>query len=157
MSNFSTFLFFILAFFTFLNSTLFAQTATLGSWGPVLPSTVIPVAVANLPNGKLLTWSSYDRLKYGLDSPNGRTFVSIFDPTTNTFTERLVAETGHDMFCPGIANLPDGKILVSGGSSSSKTTIYDPVANTFVNSNNMNTPRGYNSNITHFPMGVFSP
>lgn len=116
------------------------------AWGPVIPFPIIPVAAANLPNGKLLTWSAYSPTTFGGD--NGRTYTAIFDPATGQSEPRLVAETGHDMFCPGIALLPDGKVHVSGGSSSQRTSIYDYASNTWSASAGMIIPRGYQSSIT---------
>lgn len=66
----------------------------------------MPVAASNLPNGKVLMWSAYAKTSFGRD--RGRTQTLIFDPTALTFSERRVSNTGHDMFCPGIANLADG-------------------------------------------------
>ncbi len=50
------------------------------------------------------------------------------------------------MFCPGTSNLPDGRLLVSGGLSSAATSIYDPAANTWSTAAQMNIPRGYQAN-----------
>jgi hypothetical protein len=58
----------------------------------------------------------------------------------------MVTETGHDMFCPGTTLLPDGRVLVSGGSSSQKTSIYNPADNSWNTGALMNIPRGYPGN-----------
>jgi galactose oxidase len=47
------------------------------------------------------------------------------------------------MFCPGTTNLFDGRILINGGSSSRKTTIYNPANNTWAADAQMVIPRGY--------------
>lgn len=114
---------------------------SLGLWSGRINLPIVPVAAANLPNGQLLLWSAYDRLNFGGD--NQKTYTALFNPAGNTVTERLVAETGHDMFCPGTANLGDGRVLVNGGSSSSKTSIYNPATNTWQIGQTMNIPRGY--------------
>ena len=90
-------------------------------------------------------WSAYDQFTYEGDigSANGQTFTSLFDPATGSSSSILVTNTGDDMFCPGTANLPDGRILVNGGSSSPKTSIYDPSAGTWSSSGRMNITRGY--------------
>lgn len=110
-------------------------------WSEVIPLSIVPVAAAHLPDGKLLTWSAYDRLNFGGD--HGYTYTVIFDPATLTGSERVVSETGHDMFCPGIANLADGRILVNGGSSTARTSIYDPATATWSADAQMNIGRGY--------------
>lgn len=112
-----------------------------GLWSSLIPLPIVPVAAANLPSGQLLLWSAYDRLTFGGD--NGRTYTAIYNPANNAATERLVSETGHDMFCPGTANLADGRVLVNGGSSSTKTSIYNPFNNTWQTAQPMALGRGY--------------
>ncbi len=52
-----------------------------------------------------------------------RRYTAVLQPNHRQLNKQvLVSNTGHDMFCPGIANLPDGRLLVNGGSSSSKTS-----------------------------------
>lgn len=100
---------------------------------------MVPASAANLPNGKLLFWSSADRFTDG--APSGSTYTSLFDPATNTATETLVTNTGHDMFCTGTTNLPDGRVLANGGKDAGKTSIYDPVTNTWSTAAAMNVAR----------------
>ena len=128
-SNLPTIIFLLLLCFGFKS---FSQTSppsphTHGQWSPVIEFGIVPVAIANLPDGRLVTWSS----KYhdDFDMNDGYTFTQIFDPTIGEHggvLPRKVTETFHDMFCPGINNLADGRILVTGGSSDEKTSIYDP-------------------------------
>ncbi|HWO09269.1 MAG TPA: galactose oxidase-like domain-containing protein, partial [Polyangiaceae bacterium] len=114
--------------------------AALAQWSAVIPLSLVPVSGANLPDGKVLLWSAEDRFQFG---GNGRTYTTTFDPATGTATERLVTETHHDMFCPGTANLPDGRILVNGGLDAGTTSIFDPVAGTWTNGDTMNIERAY--------------
>ena len=146
-------LLFVVLLATFQVNVATSQNGTQGSWGPVMPSSVIPVSAANLTNGKILVWAADTKTNFG---GGGRTYTSVFDPSNNSFTEMLVTNTAHQMFCPGIANLPDGKILVTGGGSSEKASIYDPVTNTFSISGDMNTPRGYHSMVTLSDGRVFT-
>jgi hypothetical protein len=90
-------------------------------------------------------WSAFEPYSYEGDIGNaaGQTYFAVFNPTTETSTDALVTHTGADMFCPGTAVLPDGRVLVNGGSSSSKTSIYSPVTSTWSTSGAMNVPRGY--------------
>ena len=74
----------------------------------------MPAAAANLPNGKVILWSAETRFSFNL-SNTGRTYTTIFDPATQSASETLVSSTGHNMFCPGTTNLPDGRLLISGG------------------------------------------
>ena len=67
-----------------------------------------------------------------------------------------MVNTGHDMFCPGTSMLPDGKILISGGSNSSKTTLYNPATNAWSAGPDMMIARGYQSNVTTSTGEVFT-
>ncbi len=115
------------------------------SWTPVISLPVTPIAIANLPNGQLLMWSAFAPYAYEGDigSAAGQTYYGVFNPATETSTEVIVANTGADMFCPGIAVLPDGRVLVNGGSSSPKTSIYSQAGSSWTTSGEMNVPRGY--------------
>ena len=115
-----------------------------GVWSPLIPLTMVTPSAALLPNGKVALWASSDRFTDG--APSGRTYTTLFDPQTQTATETLVTNTGHDMFCTGTTNLPDGRILANGGKDSAKTSIYDPVTNAWTTGPLMTIPRGYNAN-----------
>ena len=130
------------------------QNSTTGNWSPVYTGDMIPVAAANLPDGKILAWSAKSRLNFGGD--NGRTFTSIFNPTNNRFTTTLISNTNHDMFCPGTANIGNGEIVVTGGSSSAKTSIYNPSTNTWRSGQDMKQARGYHSMCTLTDGRVFT-
>ena len=107
---------------------------------------LVASAAANLPDGRILTWSAYAKLKfhYG-DVGIGKTYTSVFDPKTNRSSDGLVSNTEHDMFCPGTALLEDGRVMVTGGSSDQQTSIYDPVSSAWSKGPKMNTPRAYHS------------
>ena len=49
------------------------------------------------------------------------------------------------MFCPGTATLGDGRVMISGGSSSDEVTFYDSKSNTWSKGHKMKIPRGYHS------------
>ena len=126
-----------------------AGSTTGGKWSAPIPLSLVPAAAANLPDGNLLLWSSNSRLSFG---GGGQTYTAIFNPATNQAMERLVFQTGHDMFCPGTSNLSDGRILVNGGVNSSVTSIYDPVSASWSATSTMNLGRGYQAN-TVLPTG----
>ena len=118
-----------------------------GSWGPVIQSPSIPVAAANLPDGKILTWAAYkadDYQPYGNDF--GQTYTTIFDPETGQSTLELVSETTHDMFCMGANILEDGRVLINGGNSEAKTSIFNGSSMTWDTASEMNIPRAYQGN-----------
>jgi galactose oxidase len=124
-----------------------------GAWGAPIGLPVIPVAVVPLPNGKVLAWSSGTPDTF--PSP-GKTYTSIVDPETRVVSQRIVNETGHDMFCPGISILPDGRVLITGGDDTQKTSIYDPANNAWTNGAQMTMGRGYQSTTTLSDGRVFN-
>lgn len=71
-------------------------------------------------------------------------------------SQRTIANTQHDMFCPGISSLPDGRIIISGGSDADDTTFFDPSTNAFVKGPALKTPRGYQTSTTLSDGRVFT-
>ncbi|HHS95269.1 MAG TPA: hypothetical protein ENJ45_01675, partial [Phaeodactylibacter sp.] len=117
-----------------------------GAWSSVIPMPLVAVAASNMPDGRLMTWSARDKMAFGGNL--GRTWTAIFDPANNSSVEFLIENTQHDMFCPGVTTLPDGRILASGGSSSDKSSIYDPYTGGWSTNDPLNIPRGYQSQVT---------
>ena len=127
-----------------------------GDWsGPInLPN--IPVAAAVLPNGFVVSWSSWDRFTFGGNGPR-QSYTSIWNPETGEVSEVLVTNTLHDMFCPGIAMLPDGRLLVMGGGEFvTSTSIYDFETGTWSDGPDMDTRRWYNTALTLANGDVFT-
>ncbi|GAB6845825.1 hypothetical protein HNR00_004206 [Methylorubrum rhodinum] len=106
---------------------------------------IVPVAGAVLPNGKVVFWAAEQRTSF--NSGNG-TWTTLYDPATDRSVDTYVANTGHNMFCPGTNVLPDGRILITGGITAGVSTIYDPAANTWTRVADMNITRGYNASTT---------
>ncbi|MFI8340968.1 discoidin domain-containing protein [Streptomyces sp. NPDC085639] len=118
-----------------------ASPAVHGSWGRITGFPLVPVATAALPGDKLLAWSAYAVDRFG--GSNGYTQTAILDLKTGKVTQRRIDNTGHDMFCPGIAVLADGRVLVTGGSNAEKASIYDPATDDWSATTSMNIARGY--------------
>ncbi|MEL6859548.1 MAG: RICIN domain-containing protein [Pseudomonadota bacterium] len=114
-----------------------------GRWQGPYDLPLVPAAGANLPDGKILGWSARAKFSFGRGAQ--QTVTTIFDPATLTATEQVISNTGHDMFCPGTAMLQDGRIMVTGGNTDARTSIYDPRSGTWSASTEMNTPRGYHA------------
>lgn len=119
-----------------------------GQWGPVIPLPLVPVAISNLPDGKILMWSA-DHTHTFMDnmSADVPTKTVIFDPVTATY-ETIVDQPHHNMFCPGICNLSDGRIMVTGGISYANSSIYDPKTKKWTHAEDMNYGRGYQGSVT---------
>ncbi|MGW7457320.1 discoidin domain-containing protein [Streptomyces sp. NPDC054797] len=118
-----------------------ADSAVHGSWDRITGFPLVPVATAVLPGDKLLAWSAYATDRFG--GSNGYTQTAILDLKTGKVTQRRIDNTGHDMFCPGIAMLADGRVLVTGGSNAEKASIYDPATDAWSATASMNIARGY--------------
>ena len=116
---------------------------TKGTWSSTVGFPVIPVAAANLPDGRVLVWSAYLSNDYGMNA--GYTQTAIFDPATMQVTQRTISETQHDMFCPGHRRCcRDGRLLVTGGSDERPDQHLRPaVPTSWTSGPPMNIPRGY--------------
>lgn len=132
----------LLASVTSVSDSLAAGENVTGQWSSVYNLPLVPSSAAILPNGKALLWSANGEFSF---SAVGQVHTTVFDPATGTNSYKFV-EIGHNMFCTGTTNLPDGRILVNGGNNSNVTSIYNPVTDTFTRVQNMNVGRGYNSN-----------
>ena len=94
-----------------------------GSWGPVIPWPHVAVSAANLPDGKILTWSGSERTTWPRDE---QTYSSTWDPASNTFFELF--HEGHNMFCAHLAMTEEGQVFVNGGrnqTNSPWTSLFD--------------------------------
>ncbi len=132
-----------------------------GAWSGTFQLPIIPVAAAMLPTGNIVVWSSNMTLTFEGDigTMPSNTLMAVLNPTTGTVTPALDSGVAADMFCPGVATLPDGRLLVNGGSSSSHTSVYSPFAGqngTWGDAKPMNNARGYNSNVTLSNGSVFT-
>jgi galactose oxidase len=115
--------------------------SVVGQWGTTIGFPLVPSAAALLPNNKILVWSADENMSFG-DGSN-LTQTAILDLNTGQVSPNTVSNTNHNMFCPGVAILPNGDILVTGGLSSSQTSIYHVATNTWTAGPQMNVGRGY--------------
>ncbi len=81
------------------------------------PSPVPAVHVALLHTGKVLLVAGSGNDKATFDAGTFKT--SVWDPASNTFSS---VSTPWDAFCAGHAFLPDGRLLVSGGTTACSTS-----------------------------------
>ncbi|EUC43170.1 copper radical oxidase [Bipolaris oryzae ATCC 44560] len=132
-----------------------------GQWGKVFPLPVIPVAGYVVPewpeSNRLLFWSAWATNKFSLWSPpNGYTQFADYNYKTGALSQRTVSNTRHDMFCPSISALADGRIVITGGTNAEVTSIYEPSTNQFVRGPDMKIPRGYQTSATLSDGRVFT-
>jgi len=95
------------------------RTAELGLWETVGNAKTRAVHAAVLRTGKVLLVSGSGNDQHNFDT---RKFTStVWDPTSNTYAKVV---TPVDLFCGGHAFLPDGRLLIAGG-----TRKYEVLAN----------------------------
>ncbi len=94
-----------------------------GQWGPVIAWPHVAVSAANLPDGRVLTWSGSERDTWPTTE---QTYSGTWDPVTGQFVE--VFHAGHNMFCAHLAMAEDGRVFVNGGrnqTNSPWTSLFD--------------------------------
>ncbi|KAK6076034.1 galactose oxidase precursor [Seiridium cupressi] len=136
--------------FTAIKKDVAATPSALGSWSDLIRFPIIPVAAYIVPvapdTSRMLVFSSWGATTFG--GAGGYTQFADYNWKTGEISQRQISNTDHDMFCPGISQLQDGKIIISGGSDAEKTSIYDPATNAFTRGPDMNIPRGYQTSAT---------
>jgi hypothetical protein len=138
----------VAAFVAFI---VLAVTACEGTWTTSTnPSPVRAVHAALLHTGKvlLIAGSGNDPSEFAAGSFKS----AIYDPTTGTLRSDI--PTPYDMFCSGHAFLPDGRLLVTGGTSAyafdtipyrgeKRVRIFDPATETYQSAPSMAIGRWY--------------
>jgi galactose oxidase len=124
---------------------LSTNPAVVGEWGPTIGFPLVPAAAALLPDNQLLVWSADADMDFAADNNPGSdlTQTAILNLTTGVVSQDTVTNTDHNMFCPGVAILANGDIMVTGGDDDDKTSIYDPATSTWTAGPPMNIGRGY--------------
>jgi hypothetical protein len=115
-----------------------------GQWQPPQEWPVIAIHAALLPNGRVLHYSYPD----GGAGSNAK----IWDPVDNSFTD---APINSDLFCSGLALLPDGRLFVAGGNDTDPcgfqgqlyTHTFDPLDGVWTQLGDMSVGRWYPSNV----------
>ncbi|KAF2755134.1 galactose oxidase [Pseudovirgaria hyperparasitica] len=125
-----------------------APDPTKGLWTHTVDFPLVPAAGGNLyDSGEIMIWSAFSQDQFVGDT-HGRTQVAIWNPTNDEMTQEDVANTDHDMFCPGTSLDSTGRIIVTGGNDAPRTSIFDPVSNDWLRGQDMKIPRGYQSQTT---------
>jgi hypothetical protein len=106
-----------------------------GQWGPVFDwQGLVATHLANLPDGRILSWSSWDKTRQGgtPDDFKENTTGYLWNPTDSTFVE--MNNPNHDMFCAGLAVLPNGDVFAGGGGNETnlyKTSVFETNNNAY--------------------------
>ncbi|KAJ4371918.1 hypothetical protein N0V86_008472 [Didymella sp. IMI 355093] len=129
-----------------------------GAWSDLIRLPVIPVAAYVVPefpsSSRLMVFSSWGADAFG--GAGGRTQFADYNFNSGAVSARTIANTQHDMFCPGISALEDGRILIQGGSDAQKNSFYDPSTNTFTRAPDLIMARGYQTGATLSDGRVFT-
>jgi hypothetical protein len=111
-----------------------------GKWGQVFKwgtssTGLVATHAANLPDGRVISFSAWKELAFGLqgDTYIDRTDGYVWNPgkgvtpniSQSSFTQADAGDdtqttdnpVDHDMFCAGLAMLPDGRLFAGGGGS----------------------------------------
>lgn len=109
-----------------------------GQWSALMDWPIVAIHSVLLNNGNLLQWD-------GWQQPEP---TQVWNPNSQTFTTQTAPDS---IFCSGVAELPDGRVLVAGGYGGlstgqigiSNAAIFDPSTSTWTRAADMHYPRWY--------------
>jgi PKD repeat protein len=120
----------------------------IGRWGAVVDWPVVGVHVALLRNGKVLAYDSVGDNATETYPVHDHTRATVWDPATGTHTQ-VEVDTGHNVFCSGLAHLMDGSLFLAGGNKNAQiegiaqTHVFDSDTNAWSLGPNMAYERWY--------------
>jgi hypothetical protein len=126
-----------------------AAPLNLGSWSPPQSLGMLAIHAALLNTGKALFWG------YPVGRVGGPSPARLVDPIANTVTD-VTIPWPIDIFCSGLSFLPNGTLLVDGGTDDAQfpsdsgianTTFFNPVTNLWSQGPPMNYTRWYPSTL----------
>jgi len=129
------------------------EVAKIGQWSEVIDWPHVPVSASNLPDGRVITWSSNQKTSF----PRGTefTYSSTWHPLTQQFVE--TNNNYQDMFAAHLSLLEDGRLFISGGNNHVTTSsVFDFRSDQWTRLEDMHRGRWYPTNVA-LPSGeVFS-
>jgi galactose oxidase len=135
----------VLALLLLPHGEMLGQTATVGRWGSVITWPHVAVHAAQLTNGRILTWAAATATDFNPAEPNN-TVAAVFNPDNNSFQD--MPNPRHNMFCAGLARLPDGRVIAAGGGFSVRlTSLFVPSSSTWIGTGNTIQQRWYGTNV----------
>lgn len=116
---------------------------SLGRWDDTLDWPLIATGAANLPDGRVLGWSSTKVAGFG--GTQHFTYGTVYDPDTSSFMD--VPNATHNMFCAGVSMLEDGRVFLAGGGQTvSSVSVFEN--GEFTEVEPMSLPRWYPTSTT---------
>jgi galactose oxidase len=120
--------------------------ASKGRFGPSIIIPIVAVAVAVIPtSGRVLMWSSDKPDSFG---HSNSTATVIYDHIAGDIKAYNITATNHNMFCPDLSLDMAGRPVVTGGSTSSHTSIYDAEQEMWLAGPELQIGRGYHAQVT---------
>lgn len=117
-----------------------------GSWGEVIEWPIVSVSAANLPDGRIITFSSFDRDRFTGGKGKEYTYAVIWDPKTKNISE--ANHPSHDLFAAHLTLLEDGRLIINGGNNRVPTTsFFDYKTDQWVKGASMNRGRWYPTSV----------
>ncbi|KAH7309848.1 putative galactose oxidase precursor [Stachybotrys elegans] len=125
---------------------LLTNPGRFGQWDPPIPVPLVPAAAALRPrSGRVLLWAADARTTFESD---GNTITATVDVRRRDVSAANVSATHHNMFCPGLSLSSNGRVFVTGGSSSDKFSIYDEDEEAWIEGPPLKLGRGYHAQVT---------
>ena len=122
-----------------------------GQWGEVMTWPHTPVSIANLPDGRLLTWSGSQPEHWPAAE---QTYAATYDPASGAIDPYF--NDNHNVFCSELLSLNDGRVFAIGGRNvTEKTSTFDPISNSWSVEDDMDYGRWYPTAVTMPDDSVF--
>jgi hypothetical protein len=123
---------------------------TTGTW-TTLPyqMPINPISATLLRNGKILLMAGSENDAYNNTTGAQSYRAALWDPTGIDQNAVVTKRVNYDVFCSGTVQLPHGRTISIGGSSDysftgeARGTFFDPVSESFAQSQNMSAGRWY--------------
>ncbi len=117
-----------------------------GEWGSVVAWPHVPAHIAQLNDGRMLTWAAATPDDFNLSAPN-YTVASVFDPRFNSFQNS--PNPRQNMFCSGLCRTIDGRVMaVGGGAATTLTSLFNPSNSSWTNGGDTALRRWYPTAVT---------
>lgn len=113
-----------------------------GAWSEIIEWPHVAVSAASLPDGRILTFSSYLPDKFTSGSGKEFTYAATWDPKTGTIIENN--HPSHDLFAAHLSFLEDGRLILNGGNTRTiMTSFYNFKTDQWTKGASMNRGRWY--------------
>lgn len=118
---------------------------------------ISPTSAAHLPNGNILIWIGATKGTTGQDQNALITNYQIIGNDGRDVSDGFAKHINlGEMFCTGTSNLPNGDLLINGGSNMESTILFSYKTSTFAKTTSMSRPRGYNANCVTTDNRIFT-